>query len=185
MKRLLMAMTVIMFSWSVHAAEKFESEEYKIGSGDILFISVWKDDALTKQCVVLPDGKIHFPLIGQIVAEGKTVEELKREMHDKIHQFIPDPILHVEVQQVASLMIYVIGRVNNPGRHMIGSNINVLQALAIAGGLNPFAEEDEIKIFRERNGETFIYHFDYCEVSEGVNIDQNICLERGDVVIVP
>jgi polysaccharide export outer membrane protein len=89
------------------------------------------------------------------------------------------------VGQVNSMLIYVIGKVNHPGRFVLNTNVNVLQALATAGGLNSFAKRNKIKIFRETNGETHIFPFEYDSVTEGENLEQNVMLERGDVVVVP
>ena len=85
---------------------------YLIGPGDVLSISVWKDDALTKDVVVLPDGIISFPLIGLLKAGGKTVPQLKAEIEEKISQYVTEPVLNVEVKQVNSMLIFVIGRLN-------------------------------------------------------------------------
>jgi polysaccharide export outer membrane protein len=160
-------------------------DAYVIGPGDILEVAVWKDDALTKLVTVLPDGKIFYPLIGEISVSGKTVARVKKEMEAKIARFVPDPVLFVVVQQVNSMLVYVIGKVNQPGRFVINSNVNVLQMLAMAGGLNPFAKNDEIKIFRRKGDFTNIFEFNYDEVAAGKNLQQNIQLERGDVIVVP
>ena len=156
---------------------------YLIGPGDVLEISVWKEEALTKNLSVLPDGKINFPLIGEVAAAGKTVAQLKKEIATRLVRFVPDPVLSVGVQQVNSLMIYVIGRVNKPGRFVLNTNINVLQALAMAGGLDSFAKRDQVKIFRSVSDKVMIYTFDYDRVSAGRNLRQNITLMRGDVVV--
>lgn len=160
-------------------------EDYRIGTGDILDISVWKDPALTKQIIVLPDGKIHFPLVGEIVAEGRSVAQLKKELETRIHHYMPDPVLSVSIAQVNSMLLYVIGKVNRPGHFMLNSRINVLQALSMAGGLNPFAEEKKIRIYRQKGNETLQFPFNYKDVVAGEHLDQNIFLQRGDVIVVP
>lgn len=157
--------------------------DYLIGPGDILEISVWKEEALTKLLSVLPDGKISFPLVGEVRAAGRTVAQLKKEIATRLVRFVPDPVLSVGVQQVNSLMVYVIGRVNRPGRFELNANINVLQALSMAGGLNSFADRGDIRIFRNVRGRNLIYRFDYDQVSAGKNLAQNITLMRGDVVV--
>lgn len=159
--------------------------DYRIGPGDLLEIYVWKDEALTKSVMVLPDGKISFPLIGAFKAEGKTVNELKEEMAEKITQYVNEPILSVDVRQVNSMLIYVIGRVNRPDRFILNTNINVLQALAMAGGFTPFAIRDKIKIFRQDGDKTIIFDFRYDDVADGKRLEQNIWLKRGDVIVVP
>jgi polysaccharide export outer membrane protein len=192
MKRLLSLMfsfCLLMFTViPVQAAEDsplLTGEPYLIGAGDVLDISVWKDEAQTKTVVVLPDGTISFPLIGQLMAEGKTVSQLKEEIKQKVSQFVPDPVVTVIVHQVNSMLIYVIGKVNNPGRFLLSTNVNVLQALTMAGGLNPFAKREKITIMREEWGDTSIFKFNYDEVADGENLQQNIRLRRGDVVVVP
>jgi polysaccharide export outer membrane protein len=159
--------------------------DYVIGPGDLLHVSVWKDEALTRLLVVLPDGMVAFPLIGQVKAGGRTVAELSAEIEQKLERFLPDVTLSVVVQQVNSMVVYVIGRVNNPNRFPVTSDVNVLQALSMAGGLNPFAKRGDIKIFREIGGVTKIIGFDYDTVAGGENVQQNIRLQRGDVIVVP
>ena len=161
---------------------------YLIGPGDILTISVWKDDALTKDVVVLPDGVISFPLIGLLKAGGKTVPQLRTEIEEKIAQYVTDPVLNVEVKQVNSMLIFVIGRLNMSsvsGRLILNANANVLQALAMAGGLNTFAKRNSIKVFREERGKTIIFPFHYDDVVEGKRLEENIELKRYDVIVVP
>ncbi|MCP3871809.1 MAG: polysaccharide export protein [Desulfobacteraceae bacterium] len=163
---------------AVHAGE------YKIGPGDILDISVWKNPDLSKQVAVLPDGNIHFPLVKELKVEGLSVEELEDMLIGKLKKYVPEPDLFVSIVQVNSMLIYVIGKVNKPGRFAISKNIDVLQALAVAGGLNAFAKEKEIGIFRKANGKTNHFNFNYEEVSEGNKLEQNITLKRGDVIVV-
>lgn len=159
--------------------------EYIIGPGDQIGISVWRDENLTRTVVVLQDGKIYFPLIGEIVAGGKTVAMLKKELEKKLSRFVSDTGVMVEVKQSNSMIIYVIGRVNVPGRQLLLANTNVLQALAMVGGLNPFAEKENIKIFRQVAGKTVMFPFNYDDVTEGRHLETNIDLKRGDVIIVP
>jgi len=162
-----------------------QTEDYRIGAGDILAISVWKDEALTRQVVVLPDGMISFPLIGRVRADGKGLEELRQVIGERLARFVPDPILSIEVVKVNSLMVYVIGKVNRPGRFELMNNINVIQALALAGGLNPYAKSGKIKIFRKSGAQTETLLFDYDEVAKGKSQAQNVLLMRGDVIVVP
>jgi len=166
--------------WTVAAG----AGEYRIGAGDVLDISVWKNDDLTRQRVVLPDGTIQMPLVGQVMAEGKSVVDLEKELEEKLVSFISSPVLSVSLIQVNSMVVYVIGKVNHPGRFSVQKNIDVLQALSVAGGLTPFAKEKEIGVFRKVNGETKIMNFNYDDVSEGENLDQNIMLQRDDVIVV-
>jgi len=161
------------------------STDYVIGPGDVIGISVWKDDSLTRTVVVLPDGKITFPLLGDLVAGGKTVAQLKQVLESGLTRYVADSSVTVEVKQSNSMIIYIIGRVNAPGRQVLVAKTNVLQALAMAGGVNPFAKRGNVKIFRQEDGKTAMFLFDYDEVAEGRHLEMNIELKRGDVIIVP
>jgi polysaccharide biosynthesis/export protein len=158
---------------------------YRIGPGDILEIAVWKDEALTKQLPVLPDGTIFFPLVGKLTAGGRTVDEFQAELTQRIIRYAPDPVLSVSVQQVNSMIVYVIGRVNSPGRVILNSNATALQVLAMAGGPNSFAKRNKIQIFREETDRTIVYDFPYYDVSRGRHLEYNIAMKRGDVMVVP
>lgn len=162
-----------------------ESSRYLIGPGDVIDISVWKDEALTKSVTVLPDGRISFPLIGEMQAAERRLSEIKAEVEEKIKLYVPEPTVSVEVKQVNSMLIYVIGRVNSPNRFILNANVNVLQALAMAGGLNLFAKRGKIRVLRQEGGKTLTFKFDYDDVVEGKHLEQNIVLLRGDVVVVP
>jgi polysaccharide biosynthesis/export protein len=158
---------------------------YRIGVGDLLSVSVWRDESLTSQVVVLPDGTITLPLIGTVQAQGLGLADLEAEVTRRLTPFIPNPVLTVAVTRINSLMVYVIGKVNRPGRFELADHITVLQALALAGGTNTFARANRIKIFRETAEGTRIYDFDYDQVAKGRHLEQNIRLERGDVIVVP
>jgi polysaccharide export outer membrane protein len=170
---------------AAQAQEISPMADYIIGPGDVLDIAVWKDEALTRKVVVLPDGKITFALIGQIQAGGRTIGDVRKELEQKLRRFVPEIELSVTVDQVKSIIVYVIGRVNKPGHFDLNADVNVLQALAMAGGLNPFAKSGSIKIFRESGGGTKVFTFDYDSVSSGEDISKNIKLQRGDVIVVP
>ena len=159
-------------------------DDYTIGPGDVLEISVWKDPALSRQVVVLPDGTISFPLVGPVTAGGKTASQLNAELTEQISRYVPEPDLSVIVQQINSLVVYVIGKVNRPGHITLNRNISVLQALSMAGGFNVFADQKNIQIIRKHEGGTVIIPFNYKAVTEGGRAEDNIDLQRGDVVVV-
>ena len=159
--------------------------EYRIGAGDVLSISVWKNPDLTRVVQVLPDGQISFPLIGQIQVNEMTVAQLIKTLQEKLAPFSPDPQLSVEVQQVHSMVVYVNGRVNHAGQFVLSGNLDVLQAIAMAGGLTPFAKRSEIKIFRNEKEGTKVFKFNYDAVTEDNALAQNIQLKRGDTIVVP
>lgn len=180
---------IVLLTGAAHASDQklhaAPGDAYLIGSGDVLEISLWKNEDLRNEVAVLPDGTISFPLIGEIHASERTLAELKEQIREKIEKYVPDPVLSVSVKSVNSMHIFIIGRVNHPGRFVLNANITVLQALSMAGGFNPFAEKDDIRIFRQENGVTTIHLFNYDKVSRGKHLEENIMLKRGDVIVVP
>jgi polysaccharide export outer membrane protein len=159
--------------------------DYLIGPGDVLDICVWKNADLTKMVTVLPDGRISFPLVGSLTAADKTVEQLSAELRSKLVRYAPDVDLSIIVAKVNSLIIYVVGRVNSPGRFELNTNVTVMQALAMAGGLNPFAKKGDIKIFRQGLSAPGYFKFDYDDAATGAKRTQDIWLKRGDLIVVP
>lgn len=170
---------------SVKSVHPVSEDRYLIGPEDVLEVSVWKESELTKLVVVRPDGRMSFPLIGEIQAGGRTVEWLQNEIKSRLEGFMSEAVVSVTVQQVNSMRIYVIGTVLRPGEFKIGRNIHVMQALSLAGGLAPFADADSIVILRTENGKQIKIGFNYEEVKLGKKLEQNIFLKTGDVVVVP
>jgi polysaccharide export outer membrane protein len=158
---------------------------YRIGPEDGLEISVWKDETLKTTALVRPDGGISFPLVGDLQVAGKTATEVRAELVSRLTRFVPDAEVTVSVVRVASYRVYVIGRVNKPGDFVAGRPIDVLQALTLAGGMTPFAVEDEIRIIRREGGRQVSIPFDYRQLRKGGVLTQNILLRSGDVVLVP
>lgn len=158
---------------------------YKIGPGDALEISVWKDEALSREIIVPPDGMISFPLVEGIDATNLTVSELRKVVKKRLSDYVPDATVTVMLLRANSLTAYVIGKVNKPGQFPINMETNVMQVLSMAGGLNPYASPNNIIILRQQAGENEKIPFRYKEVKKGENLEQNIILRRGDVVVVP
>ena len=158
---------------------------YVIGPGDVLNISVWKEEGMQLEVLVRPDGEITFPLVGEIKAGGMTTKLLSEELVKKLKKYIPHPSVTVSVLQSVSNKIYVIGKVNRPGEFIATGYMDVLQALTMAGGLTPYADSDEIKIIRRTEAGTKVKLFDYDEVISGERLDMNIILKAGDTVVVP
>lgn len=158
---------------------------YRLGPEDVLEISVWKDDSLSRPVVVRPDGFISFPLVGEVLAKGKTVDQFTDGLKARLSRFVPNPTVTVTVTQINSNKIYVIGKVNRPGEFLVGHDTDVMQALSLAGGITPFASKSNIKILRRIEDKQIIFLFDYGDVLSGDDLEQNIILERWDVVMVP
>ncbi len=158
---------------------------YQIGPGDVLHVSVWKEEGMQLEVLVRPDGGITFPLAGEIKAGGLTTKALSDVLVEKLKRYIPHPNVTVSVLRAESNKIYVIGKVNRPGEFIATGFIDVLQALTLAGGLTPFADTDDIKIIRRTETGTNMKVFDYDEVISGERLDMNIILKAGDTVVVP
>lgn len=162
------------------------AEPYRLNPGDILEIALWKEEGLQREVLVLPDGKITFPLAGHIRAAGRSPKELQDVLFQRMKKFFSDPVITVSVKQVAGNRIYVIGQVKRPGHFQANGQIDVMQALSLAGGLTTFAADGDIKILRrDAKGRQRAIDFDYAEVSKGGSLKSNVVLKSGDVVVVP
>jgi len=158
---------------------------YRIGPEDALEIAVWKDETLKSTALVRPDGGISFPLVGDLTVAGRTAAEVRVEVVRRLSRFVPDAEVTVSVVRVSSYRIYVMGRVNKPGDYAVGRPIDVLQALTLAGGMTPFAADDDIRIIRREGGRQWSIPFDYRQLRKAGHLTQNILLRSGDVVLVP
>ena len=172
------------------ADEKFTGastnpEDYRIGPEDVLDISVWKEEELQREVLVRPDGGISFPLAGDVQVEGKTPLEVEQDITTRVQKYIPEAVVTVSVKKVSGYTIFVNGKVKSPGKFVVGRYMDVMQAITLAGGLDTFADEDKIKVIRRQNGKQVIHKFKYNEVKKGNNLDQNIILQSGDVIVVP
>lgn len=160
-------------------------DAYMIEAGDVLEISVWREEGLEKDVIVRPDGGLSFPLVGNVQASGKSVEQLQVEVADKLKRFIPDPSVSVAVKQLSGNTIFVIGKVNKPGQFPVIRRIDVVQALSMAGGMSTYAAANKIQILRREGGKQTAIPFAYGDIEKGEDLQQNIVLQAGDVVVVP
>ncbi len=183
---LLFILGIVLFSSPPSgAATSNGNDKYTIGAGDILEISVWKEESLSREVIVPPDLVISFPLAGDIPVGNMTVSDLRREITRRLGDYIPDATVTVMFRQINSLRAYVIGKVNKPGQFPINLDTSAVQLLAMAGGLNPFAAAGKIYILRRENSEMIKIPFDYRDIEKGRKLAQNIIIKRGDVIIVP
>ena len=166
-------------------AKVSNSSSYQIGPGDLLKISVWKEEDMQLDVLVTPDGGITFPLAGEIKASGLTTKALSDVLVEKLKRYIPHPNVSVSVLKSVSNKVYVIGKVNRPGEFTATGYMDVLQALTMAGGLTPYADADDIKILRRTETGSKVMAFDYDEVISGERLEMNIILKAGDTVVVP
>jgi polysaccharide export outer membrane protein len=166
-------------------ADSLSGSQYKLGPGDILEISVWNDEALFREVRVRPDGKISFPLIGDVTAYGRTVSELKAELEELMNEFVPGVPITVILRSLGYPRIYIVGKVAQPGPFVMETELTVIQALAMAGGLTTFASKGNILIIRKDGQQQKTLEFNYSDMERGRNLEQNIVLMPGDTVIVP
>lgn len=158
---------------------------YKVLPGDVLQVSVWKEPDLQLEVLVLPDGAFSFPLAGDISTRDQSVLDLKAELSRRLSRYISDPVVTVSVKEVLGNKIYVIGQVARPGVFVVNPQVDVMQALSMAGGTTPFAALNKIKILRRTGQTQRAISFRYNDVVKGNGLTQNIVLQSGDVVVVP
>jgi polysaccharide export outer membrane protein len=162
-----------------------QGTEYRIGIEDVLFISVWRDQDLTREVPVRPDGKISMPLIQDVVAAGKTPEELAQDIRSRLKDYLSNPSVTVVVREINSLKIYVLGEVVRPGPIVIKSKIRVLEALSMAGGVTPFGGKKGLLVYRKgEHDEERVIKLSYQDLISGKKPNFNLVLEAGDTVIV-
>ena len=166
--------------------EAVRANAYRIQPGDILNISVWKEQDLQSDVIVRPDGGLSFPLAGDQLAEGRTIDELRKLLAEKLKKFVPDPVVTVAVKQLGGNRIYVVGKVARPGEFPFSRPLDVMQSLSLAGGATSFADVNDIRILRRgENGKQVMLSFKYDDVSRGRHLEQNVLLQTGDTVVVP
>lgn len=181
----LSAAMLLSISALAPAQESVIGDQYLVNPGDVLSVSVWKEEGLQQEVLVRPDGQFSFPLAGDVQAEGRSIAEIRSELTEQLTRFIPDLVVSVSVIQILGNKVYVIGQVNRPGEIVANPQIDVMQALSIAGGTNPFAQLNDIQILRRVNGKLTAIDFRYRDIEKGKRLEQNIMLQAGDVVVVP
>jgi len=164
---------------------KSASPAYTVQPNDVLEIYVWKDQNLTRKVVVRPDGRISFPLIQDMQVAGLNPEAIKSEIEKKLKEYIDAPNVTVIVEAIQSYRVFVTGKVAKPGVYTAEKPISVLQALALSGGFQDFANPAEMVIIRNTGEDTILFRFNYVEAVRGKNFNQNILLKSGDVIVVP
>lgn len=168
------------------AAERNTTSTYAVGAGDVLQVRAWKNDALSQRVIVRPDGAVTLPLIGDVHAGGRTVEAIAGEIAERAAHFYTEvPVVAVEVAELHSYRVYVLGEVTRPGEFSPRGAITVLQAIALAGGFTRFASPNEVVIVRhDALGERRI-PFSFREVMDKGDLRENLPLQTNDTVVVP
>jgi polysaccharide export outer membrane protein len=161
------------------------ADDYKIGVGDVLQISTWKEEDLTFDKVfVRNDGKITFPLLDDIQAAGRTTMELKQDIQERLAEFVEAPTVTVTLANPGSQKYYILGEVQKVGEYNLIKKLTVVQAFALAEGFTEWASKDEIILFRRHQGEEFMIKIDYDDITDG-NLKNDIQLKADDIIIVP
>ena len=160
--------------------------DYVIGPDDLLSVVFWREQQLSADVVVRPDGKISLPLLDDVQAAGLTPRQLRDRLLTEARRYISEPVATVVVRQVNSRKVYITGLVARPGLYPLTPSMTVLQLIATAGGLQDFAKAREIRIVRNEDGKPVNLRFDYDEMMKRPEkTAQNIALKPGDTIIVP
>ena len=182
---LILLLGLVVSAGAAGAQAPVQDSAYKIGPNDILTIFVWKETELSRDVTVMPDGKITYPLIGEIIAQGQTASELKKAIADKLQNFVTAPEVTVIVRESRSQVIYTIGKVTRPGPYPLAPGMTVMQALSAAGGFAEWADPKNILIVRREGGKETQLRFNFKEYTSGEKLEQNILLKPGDTLVVP
>jgi polysaccharide export outer membrane protein len=159
---------------------------YLLQPGDVVEISVWKEEDLKKELLVRPDGGLSFPLAGDLKVAGHTTVEVEHEIEARLAKFFADVTVNVAVLQINGNQVYVLGKVNKPGVYKFDRAVDVMQALSLAGGTTEFADVNDIRIIRRGpDGRQTVLAFAYSDVARGRRLEQNIVLQSGDTLVVP
>jgi polysaccharide export outer membrane protein len=185
LKSIILTVSLLMAGFCNLAA----SETYLLNPGDQLDVSVWNEETLQKTITVLPDGMISFPLVGHLQAAGKSAADVETVIGGKLDTFIADPEVNVTVTSTKGNVVFVVGKVLKPGPVAMIQSTTVMQALAMAGGLNEFAASNSIKIIRRsdptKNTQETLLKVRYSDLEKGSDLSSNHLLNAGDVIVVP
>lgn len=161
-------------------------DSYKIGNGDILEILTWKEpDFSREEVLVRIDGKISFPLLGDVQASGRTPLQVKKDIESGLKDFVDNPIVTVTVKNPESQKFYILGEVAKTGEYKLFKELTVLQAFALAGGFTEWASKNEIILVRNEDGKEKIFRVNYKDIVKGKDFRQNIQIKADDIIIVP
>jgi len=164
-----------------------EEARYSVNPGDVLQVFVWNQEKLSGELLVAPDGTLSFPMVGVVDVKGLSTGQISERLAKGLSDYLRDePVVTVALLKVEGNKVYVHGLVLKPGAYVVNSAVDVVQALALAGGLQTFAKEQEIKVMRRQSdGAIQSFPFDYEKFKNGKGLDSNMLLQSGDLVVVP
>ncbi|HZN55891.1 MAG TPA: polysaccharide biosynthesis/export family protein [Candidatus Polarisedimenticolaceae bacterium] len=159
-------------------------EEYVLGVEDKLSISVWKEPDLLKTVTVRPDGKITFPLVGDVQAAGRTARQLTDDLAKALTRFIKEPVVTVVVEEINNFKVFVLGEVTTQGALTLRRRTRLVEAIALAGGMSQYADKSNVLLMRFEDGKEIRTRIDYRKVVSGERPESNVYLKPGDTIIV-
>lgn len=163
-------------------ATALTTSEFKLGIGDVVHISVWREPELTETAIVSPDGRISMPLVGDVQIAGKSAVDAGTAIRSLLLKYVSDPAVTVSIMEIHSRQVYITGQVQHPGAYPLLGDFNVLQLIASAGGLTPYARKKGIVILDAQNHQ--VARFDYASAVRG-HPKQSMMLHPGETVVVP
>jgi len=169
----------------VKGSSQQNQEDYKIGKGDVLEVMTWKEPDFSKDIAVRIDGRISFPLLDDLQAQGRTCTEIRNEIQEKLKEFIKHPVVSVAVKVPVSQKFYIIGEVLKPGEYPLTKKLTVLQAFAISGGFSEWASKNDIILIRNTEGIDNIIRINYSDIVKGRELDLNLRIKADDIIVVP
>jgi polysaccharide export outer membrane protein len=160
------------------------TEDYVLGVEDKLSIAVWKEPDLLRLLSIRPDGKITFPLVGDIQAAGRTPKQLTDDLAKSLERYIKEPVVTVSVEEINNFKVFVIGEVTLQGVLTLRRRTRLLEAIALSGGLTQFADKSSVILVRTENGKENRTRIDYRKVMSGEHPELNVYLKPGDTILV-
>ena len=181
--QMLVSICLVAACTTGHAAEA----GYGVNPGDVLRVFVWNEEELTSELLVAPDGSISFPMVGVLQVRGQSVGQIADHVADGLSEYMRDrPVVTVSLLAAEGNTVFVHGAVARPGVYIAKGPTSIVQALAMAGGLGPFADESDIRVVRRTvDGKQDVFRFNYGQFKRGKALASNIELQTGDVVVVP
>jgi polysaccharide export outer membrane protein len=176
-----------LFSLFIHPSPLMaeNGHAFKLFPGDVLQITVWKEDGLDREILILPDGTFNFPLIGTVQTHDLSPQDLQALIKKRLEPFVPEAPVTVTVKAPLGHTVNVLGQVIKPGEIIMQGRLSVMQALSQSGGLTPYAQEEDIIVLRRTQTGKKSIPFPYEDIADGKNLDQDFDLEPGDVIVVP
>jgi len=183
-----MLMTAAGLATGPAAAQQTDVSKYVIGPGDMLQVSVWHNPELSTSVPVRPDGRISTPLVTDVVAAGKTSEQLGHDIEAQLKKYVADPIVTVMVSNFVgpySQQVRIVGEASTPKALPYLAHMTVLDAMIAAGGLTPYASGNRAKLVRRIGGKETETTLRISDLLKDGDLSANTELQPGDIIIIP